>query len=356
MRRIFTVLGALVVLLSGLVVGASPAAAENAVTASCSGLDIHLEATAPGEVTVEVDGRVVDTAPLEERMEPGTYLYTDPIPFEWTAAHDWSVTLDSEDDTQDWSDSGTTTPCAADEFLEVEASADCHHVGLTASGYPERAQVVMRVDGEVAIDEGLETSSSYVGWGTAGDDYYFNAPDPRDPDSHLGEPDWNAPFEPHDWSVTVDAADDRFDYEASGTTRPCDPPATTDPDTAPQVVVDAQCDSLTVDVTAPEGANSVWVRIDGERVAAVGPSAGTEWSESYELDPTAPHTWEVWAAGQGPDAGQARESGATQPCAAGATELPETGVEITAVAVATVLVVGGGVVTLVWLRRRDVTP
>lgn len=177
---------------------ATPAAAEqHYVSASCDQLSTQLMSyPVGGTVEVVVDGAVVDAGPLQDQTQAGYgYAYWFSFDLDWDTAHQWSVTVDSDLDSYDWSTSGTSVPCASDPDVYADASATCQNLSVSIGGYPWGSRVAVTVDGQTVEDSTFDSwfSRSYsLDWATA-----------------------------HTWTVVIDAADDALDRTLTGTSAPC---------------------------------------------------------------------------------------------------------------------------------------
>ncbi|MFC7404678.1 hypothetical protein [Georgenia alba] len=275
MVRLLAALAGALLASVGLGAGAVPAAAapEQSVSTECNYIEVGIGGReAPAVVTVEIDGRVVDSGSLRLDRDQAQYIWSSALDFD--VAHEWSVTVESEDDAEDWSDSGTTTPCDRDPSAWVGASGSCGTVSATVQSFPAGV-LRIEVDGEVLFEERLQR-------GVGGE-----LPDP----DRYGYESAEVEIDPtvrHEWTVMIDAVDDEYDHEESGEIAPC----TQDPDSPTDVAVEARCDALTVDVTSPESGN-IWIEVDGDQVNSGDSRFDRSRSVTQRLDPGQSHEWEV---------------------------------------------------------------
>jgi hypothetical protein len=190
-------------------------------------------------VVTTVDGTV-----LTDEVFDGSYWNVWSL--DWRSSHDWSVVLDSPDDTLDRTWSGTTEPCAFDPSLRVYVNAYCETLTVSVEGYPAGTAVTVRagddVVGEGAIDEGGYFWGEWAIDGTSA----------------------------QEWAVEIDTADDAQDRTESGLSEPCWVPPTTVEPVSPDVVTD--CAATPDDVVLPEDTEAItYTRTDEGIVATATP-------------------------------------------------------------------------------------
>ncbi|WP_353708922.1 hypothetical protein ABRQ22_06230 [Cellulosimicrobium sp. ES-005] len=167
---------------------ATPAAAAVPdVQAGCSSLYVTLDGYPDGTAFVAtVDGETVDDVVFDGYHT----LWYD---VDGSVAHDWSVVVDAPGEVdEDFSDSGTTTPCGEPPSDWFSADAYCGNLNVSLGGFPAGSAVTVVVDAEV-VSEGLVDEYGSYWFGTRLDE-------------------WSG----QTWQVVVDAEDDAFDRSESG--------------------------------------------------------------------------------------------------------------------------------------------
>jgi len=205
--------------------------------------------------------RVVTTIDGEILQDTSAALaYWGTWSLDWQVAHDWSVVLDSPDDSLDRTWSGTTEPCGFDPRLRVDVNAYCATMTVSVDGYPAGTALAVRVGDEV-VGEGTIDESGYF-WG-----------------------EWAIDgTAAQEWSVEVDAVDDALDRTESGLSEPCWVPPTTVEPVTPGTVTD--CAATPDDVVLPDDTEAIsYARTDRGIVATA--SSGYDfplWVSPWETD------------------------------------------------------------------------